>query len=112
MFTIVDVYKYHKSLIMCVFCSQPDVMAPGVLILAALPPPKTAKPSTPEFGLRSGTSMSCPHVSGAAAFVKAHRPSWTPSMIKSALMTTGIDCIFFFCFHVSILLILQHDLLI
>lgn len=75
---------------MCVLCSQPDVMAPGVLILAALPPPKTAKPSTPEFGLRSGTSMSCPHVSGAAAFVKAHRPSWTPSMIKSALMTTGI----------------------
>lgn len=72
------------------FCSQPDVMAPGVLILAALPPPKTAKPSTPEFGLRSGTSMSCPHVSGAAAFVKAHRPSWTPSMIKSALMTTGV----------------------
>ncbi|KAJ4903084.1 CO(2)-response secreted protease [Raphanus sativus] len=69
---------------------KPDVMAPGVLILAALPPPKTAKPSTPEFGLRSGTSMSCPHVSGAAAFVKAHRPSWTPSMIKSALMTTAI----------------------
>ncbi|KAF8049851.1 hypothetical protein N665_2109s0002 [Sinapis alba] len=69
---------------------KPDVMAPGVSILAALPPPKTAKPSTPEFGLRSGTSMSCPHVSGAAAFVKAHRPSWTPSMIKSALMTTAI----------------------
>ncbi|CAF1862825.1 CO(2)-response secreted protease-like [Brassica napus] len=69
---------------------KPDVMAPGVLILAALPPPKTAKPSTPEFGLRSGTSMSCPHVSGAAAFVKAHRPSWTPSMIKSALMTTAM----------------------
>ncbi|CAH8341986.1 unnamed protein product [Eruca vesicaria subsp. sativa] len=69
---------------------KPDVMAPGVLILAALPPPKTAKPSKPEFGLRSGTSMSCPHVSGAAAYVKAHRPSWTPSMIKSALMTTAI----------------------
>ncbi|KAL0774359.1 hypothetical protein Bca101_039510 [Brassica carinata] len=69
---------------------KPDVMAPGVLILAALPPPKTAKPSTPEFGLRSGTSMSCPHVGGAAAFVKAHRPSWTPSMIKSALMTTAM----------------------
>ncbi|CAG7907299.1 unnamed protein product [Brassica rapa] len=69
---------------------KPDVMAPGVLILAALPPPKTAKPSTPKFGLASGTSMSCPHVSGAAAFVKAQRPSWTPSMIKSALMTTAI----------------------
>ncbi|CAA7022680.1 unnamed protein product [Microthlaspi erraticum] len=70
---------------------KPDVMAPGVLILAAVTPPENAKRSTPTYGLRSGTSMSCPHVTGAAAFVKAFRPSWTPSMIKSALMTTAIQ---------------------
>ncbi|CAH2060875.1 unnamed protein product [Thlaspi arvense] len=70
---------------------KPDIMAPGVLILAAVLPAETAKRSTREYGLRSGTSMACPHVTGAAAFVKALRPSWTPSMIKSALMTTAIS---------------------
>ena len=46
------------------------------------------KPSS--FGIRSGTSMACPHVTGAMAFVKSIHPNWSYSMIKSALMTTGI----------------------
>ncbi|KAJ0044697.1 hypothetical protein Pint_05686 [Pistacia integerrima] len=71
---------------------KPDVAAPGVAILAAIVPkvgtaPKGKKPAN--YGLRSGTSMACPHVTGAAAFIKSLRPDWTSSMIKSALMTTA-----------------------
>ncbi|KAH9617337.1 hypothetical protein KSS87_001628 [Heliosperma pusillum] len=33
--------------------------------------------------------MSCPHVSGVAAYVKEFNPSFSPAAIKSAIMTTG-----------------------
>ncbi|XP_062092047.1 CO(2)-response secreted protease-like [Humulus lupulus] len=61
---------------------KPDIMAPGEAILAA------DKHNT-QFRFDSGTSMACPHVSGAAVFIKSVEPTWTPSMIKSALMTTA-----------------------
>ncbi|KAG7029593.1 CO(2)-response secreted protease [Cucurbita argyrosperma subsp. argyrosperma] len=73
---------------------KPDIMAPGVSILAAIAPKSDAesgpigkKPSN--YAMRSGTSMSCPHVAGAAAFVKSVYHNWSSSMIKSALMTTA-----------------------
>ncbi|XP_058107526.1 CO(2)-response secreted protease-like [Magnolia sinica] len=71
---------------------KPDVTAPGVAILASTIPatdgiPAGKKGST--FGIRSGTSMACPHVTGAAAYLKSVHPNWTSSMIKSALMTTA-----------------------
>nr|CAB3476921.1 unnamed protein product [Digitaria exilis] len=73
---------------------KPDLMAPGVSILAATIPsaesddvPPGKKPSA--FAVKSGTSMACPHVAGAAAFVKSAHPGWTPSTIRSALMTTA-----------------------
>ncbi|CAN1343757.1 CO(2)-response secreted protease, partial [Linum perenne] len=73
---------------------KPDVTAPGVSILAAVNP--TNEPGTVPIGqnpsgyaLRSGTSMACPHVAGAAALIKSLHPKWSPSMIRSALMTTA-----------------------
>ncbi|KAJ4849908.1 hypothetical protein Tsubulata_048696, partial [Turnera subulata] len=72
---------------------EPDIAAPGVNILAAWlgndpeATPEGKKPA--QFNLLSGTSMACPHVSGLAAVVKSYHPSWSPSAVKSAIMTTA-----------------------
>ena len=41
------------------------------------------------YGFKSGTSMACPHVSGIVALIKSVHKDWSPSAIKSALVTTG-----------------------
>ncbi|KAE8676043.1 hypothetical protein F3Y22_tig00111634pilonHSYRG00015 [Hibiscus syriacus] len=73
---------------------KPDVIGPGVNILAAwseaIGPTGLAKDTRKTmFNIMSGTSMSCPHISGLAALIKAAHPEWSPSAIKSALMTTA-----------------------
>ncbi|XP_017410255.1 cucumisin [Vigna angularis] len=73
---------------------KPDIAAPGVNILAAwssVSPISGVRGDTRVSNLNiiSGTSMACPHVSGAAAYVKSNHPNWSPAAIKSALMTTA-----------------------
>ncbi|KAG0453916.1 hypothetical protein HPP92_025220 [Vanilla planifolia] len=72
---------------------KPDLIAPGVNILAAWteavgPTGLDSDQRKTEFNILSGTSMACPHVSGAAALLKSAHPSWTPAAIRSAMMTT------------------------
>ncbi|KAL7091161.1 hypothetical protein ACP275_12G088700 [Erythranthe tilingii] len=75
---------------------KPDITAPGVEILAAYSP--LASPSgeddpydsrSVDFNVMSGTSVACPHVTAAAAYIKSFHTDWSASAIKSALMTTS-----------------------
>lgn len=67
---------------------KPDIIAPGQDILAAVSP---ASGGGLKFNLYSGTSMSTPHIAGIAALLKQAHPTWTPMMIKSAIMTSAYD---------------------
>lgn len=69
---------------------KPDIIGPGVSILAAWPVSVENKTNTKStFNMISGTSMSCPHLSGIAALVRSAHPDWSPAAIKSAIMTTA-----------------------
>ncbi|KAJ0729699.1 putative cucumisin [Helianthus annuus] len=73
---------------------KPDLTAPGVDILAAWSTSKTITGEEGDtrvvpFNIISGTSMSCPHATSVAAYVKSFHPTWSPAAIKSALMTTA-----------------------
>lgn len=79
----------------CVLWVQPDITAPGLNILAAWS--ESSSPTklqddkrSVKYNIMSGTSMSCPHVSAAAALLKSIHPKWTSAAIRSALMTTGL----------------------
>lgn len=64
---------------------KPDVTAPGLNILAAWSPAASKK----DFNILSGTSMAAPHITGIVALIKSVHPLWSPSAIKSAIMTTA-----------------------
>ncbi|KAI3961141.1 hypothetical protein MKX01_035727 [Papaver californicum] len=77
-----------------IYIIKPDIVAPGVDILAAWPDNVSptglsSDPRRTEFNILSGTSMSCPHVSGLGALLKGAHPNWSPARIRSSLMTTA-----------------------
>lgn len=63
--------------------TKPDITAPGVDIYAA------GRAADGNYYLESGTSMSSPHIAGAAALVRKVQPTWSVAEVKSAIMTTA-----------------------
>ncbi len=59
-----------------------DLAAPGIGIRS------TTGGSDSSYGPSSGTSMSTPHVAGAAALLAAHNPSLSAASLKATLMNT------------------------
>jgi len=79
---------------------KPDITAPGIHVLAGASPEHVSADNRglgryggqgQLFQVIQGTSMSSPHVAGVGALLKALHPDWTPSQIRSALMTTALD---------------------
>lgn len=73
---------------------QPDILAPGVNIIAAYSEGTTMTGLQNDnrhvqFNVDSGTSMACPHVSETARLLKTMHPDWSPAAIKSSIMTSG-----------------------
>ncbi|KAL2610340.1 hypothetical protein R1flu_028913 [Riccia fluitans] len=74
--------------------NKPDITAPGEYILAAYTEARaiTDLPGDNrkvKYNIISGTSMSCPHISGVSASLKSLHPNWSPAAIRSAIMTTA-----------------------
>ncbi|CAN6271823.1 unnamed protein product [Urochloa humidicola] len=75
---------------------KPDITAPGVSVIAAWtrsnsPTDLTFDKRRVAFNSESGTSMSCPHVSGIVGLLRTLHPEWSPAAIKSAIMTTALE---------------------
>lgn len=65
---------------------KPDITAPGVDVIAAVAPAKNFGNNWDAF---SGTSMASPHIAGIAALLRSANPTWSPTAIRSAMMTTA-----------------------
>lgn len=83
---------------------KPDITAPGTDIIAAYTNASINAAQRAQIiagtlipdaaaDMISGTSMSSPHVAGAAALLKQANPTWSPFAIKSALMTSAVQTV-------------------
>jgi len=73
---------------------KPDVLAPGVNIVAARARGTSMGTPIPQYynyTMASGTSMATPHVSGAVALLLDAHPSWSPMRVKMALANYARD---------------------
>ncbi len=75
--------------------TEPDVYAPGAHIVSDLAPSSAFSNLCPacviagQYIMASGTSLAAPIVSGAVAEILQLHPSWTPDMVKGALIKTA-----------------------
>ncbi|HZS30917.1 MAG TPA: S8 family serine peptidase [Gaiellaceae bacterium] len=75
--------------------AKPEIAAPGRYMVGPVPPNSTLATTrsssmvAPGYIQLSGTSFAAPIVSGAAAYVLALHPTWTPDQVKGALMLTA-----------------------
>jgi serine protease AprX len=75
--------------------AKPELAAPGRYMVGPVPTSSTltlerpASVVAPGYMQLSGTSFAAPVVSGAAAYLLALHPEWTPDQVKGALMLTA-----------------------
>ena len=60
---------------------KPDLVAPGVAITTSAP--------GGEYSAQSGTSVAAAQVAGAAALVMQAHPTWSPALVRGALVGSG-----------------------
>nr|CAA8286839.1 Unknown [Brassica rapa]CAA8287806.1 Unknown [Brassica rapa]CAA8392423.1 Unknown [Brassica rapa]CAA8404095.1 Unknown [Brassica rapa] len=65
---------------------QPDIVAPGVLLLSADINDNQEYQS--DFAITQGTSVATPVAAGIVVLLKSLHPDWYPAALKSAIMTT------------------------
>jgi serine protease AprX len=76
---------------------KPDVYAPGAHIVSNLAPGSAFTSMCPDcvvdgqYIQAGGTSLSAPIVAGAVAGLLQKHPSWTPDMVKGAILNTARD---------------------
>jgi minor extracellular serine protease Vpr len=75
---------------------KPDVSAPGVNILAAVPPASfiaalSAGANGANYAAISGTSMATPHTSGSVALIRSAHPDWSPDVVRTVLINTATN---------------------
>jgi serine protease AprX len=75
--------------------AKPEIAAPGRYMVGPVPATSTLATTRPldvtasGYMQLSGTSFAAPVVSGAAAYVLALHPNWTPDQVKGALMLSA-----------------------